>query len=291
MAKHPPAISVVTIFFNAERFLNEAIESVLGQTYDHWELILVDDGSTDKSTEIAVSYASLHPERVRYLEHPSHQNLGMSVSRNSGMAMARGDYIAFLDSDDVWFPNKLEDQIRILQSHPGVMMVYGNHQFWKTWDRGSDEKDYQLEPGIEVNRIFSPPELLLLYFQPVKAAMPIPSDLLLSREMGMKHGGFEPQFRSMYEDHPFLLKVFAHEPVFVSNLCWTRYRQHEQSSVALSRQKNSRESLLALLEWTHNYLASSGFAGTKPWNVAKKALFRIRHPFLFRLAAKLRVFR
>ncbi|MBA2318870.1 MAG: glycosyltransferase family 2 protein [Euzebyales bacterium] len=104
-----PAVSVVLIFYNDERFLPEAIESVLGQTYRDFELILADDGSTDGSTALARSYAQADPERVRYVEHPGHANHGISAARNLGIADVRGRFVAFLDSDDVWEPEKLAD--------------------------------------------------------------------------------------------------------------------------------------------------------------------------------------
>src|SRR5215213_8596780 len=95
----PPRVSVIMIFLNTERFIEEAIESVFAQTYDDWELVLVDDGSTDASTAIARRYAAQHPHKVRYLEHAVHQNLGMSASRNLGIREAHGEFIAFLDAD------------------------------------------------------------------------------------------------------------------------------------------------------------------------------------------------
>src|SRR2546427_10186945 len=97
-----PLVSVVIIFWNAERFLQEAFASVFAQTYPTWELLLVDDGSSDESTAIAQRYVEHHPGQVRYLEHPGHANRGMSASRNVGIRHARGPYIAFLDADDVW---------------------------------------------------------------------------------------------------------------------------------------------------------------------------------------------
>ena len=87
-------VSVVVIFLDAERFLEEAVGSVLAQTFDHWELLLVDDGSTDGSTAIARRYARTHPGRIRYLEHDGHRTLGMSASRNLGLFHGRGHYIA-----------------------------------------------------------------------------------------------------------------------------------------------------------------------------------------------------
>jgi glycosyltransferase involved in cell wall biosynthesis len=99
-----PLVSVIIIFLDEERFIQEAIESVFAQTYSHWELLLVDDGSKDASTQIARRCAETNPGRVRYLEHEDHRNRGMSASRNLGLQHAKGDFIAFLDADDVWLP-------------------------------------------------------------------------------------------------------------------------------------------------------------------------------------------
>src|SRR5215207_7546630 len=128
-----PLVSSIIIFLNEERFIEEAIESVFAQTYDNWELLLVDDGSTDGSTQHALQYAERYPGKVRYLEHPGHQNRGMTVSRNLGVDHAEGEYIALLDADDVWLEHKLEQQVAIMNSHPEVGMVYGNQQYWYSW--------------------------------------------------------------------------------------------------------------------------------------------------------------
>src|SRR5262245_62825418 len=79
MSSSTPLVSVITNFLNGEQFLAEAIESVFGQTYGNWELLLVDDGSSDGSTAIAQHYAEQHPDCVRYLEHERHANRGMSA--------------------------------------------------------------------------------------------------------------------------------------------------------------------------------------------------------------------
>src|SRR5579884_627502 len=96
---HHPRVSAVIIFWNAERFLAEAVESVFAQTFDDWELLLVDDGSTDGSTAMAQEYANRNPDRAHYLEHEHHANRGRSASRNLGIRHAAGDYVAFLDAD------------------------------------------------------------------------------------------------------------------------------------------------------------------------------------------------
>src|SRR3990172_4230917 len=103
-----PLVSVIMIFLNAGRFIEEAVESVFTQSYENWELLFVDDGSVDRSTSIAQAYADRYPHKVRYLEHTGHQNRGKCASRNLGIGNTRGDYIVFLDADDVWLPDKLK---------------------------------------------------------------------------------------------------------------------------------------------------------------------------------------
>src|ERR1017187_6705495 len=108
-----PQVSVVIPFLNAQRFLEEAIESVFSQTFRSWELLLVDDGSRDSGTSIARRYSGQHPDQVRYFEHHEHRNRGLPASRNLGIRHAKGHYIAPLDSDDVWLPDKLKQQVAI----------------------------------------------------------------------------------------------------------------------------------------------------------------------------------
>jgi GT2 family glycosyltransferase len=121
--KRPARVSVVTAFLNAEQYLPEAVESVLAQTFDSWELLLIDDGSGDSSTRIAREYEASHPGRIRYLEHNAHGTRGAGASRNLGLARAKAEYVAILDADDVWKPRRLEKQVAFLDSHPDVALV------------------------------------------------------------------------------------------------------------------------------------------------------------------------
>ena len=89
-----PRVSVIVVFFDDERFLAQAIESVAAQEFTDWEMLLVDDGSTDGSTAIAKSWVELQPSKIRYLEHPDHQNRGISATRNLGLRESRGEFVA-----------------------------------------------------------------------------------------------------------------------------------------------------------------------------------------------------
>jgi teichuronic acid biosynthesis glycosyltransferase TuaG len=106
-----PLVSIITPVYNAEKFIKETIYSVLNQTYSNWEMILINDKSPDSSKEIILSFAE-EDNRIRLIDLP--ENSGAAIARNTGINMAQGEYIAFLDSDDLWHPQKLEKQIEYM---------------------------------------------------------------------------------------------------------------------------------------------------------------------------------
>ncbi|MCG5510352.1 glycosyltransferase [Ectothiorhodospira lacustris] len=110
--------------YNTGAYIQEAIESVLDQDYPNIELIIVDDGSTDETIDLLKSYG----DRITLI---TQENQGAAAARNAGMAAAAGEYIAFLDSDDIWLPGKLSLQIQHLERHPNISMVYARWQVWK----------------------------------------------------------------------------------------------------------------------------------------------------------------
>lgn len=103
-----PLVTVITPAYNAERFIKETMDSVLAQSISDWEMIVLDDGSTDATREIVAAYMRTDP-RIRLVVNE--KNMGVARTRNRGIEMARGQYVAFLDSDDVWLPEKLEFQL------------------------------------------------------------------------------------------------------------------------------------------------------------------------------------
>lgn len=130
-------VSVIVVFKDEERFLQEAVDSVFGQRFDGWELLLVDDGSSDGSVEIARRQVERRPGAVRYLQHPGGANLGISASHKLGLDHARGTFVAFLDGDDVWLPAKLAEQTSLMREHPDVGLVYGPVELWHSWSGAS----------------------------------------------------------------------------------------------------------------------------------------------------------
>ena len=141
-------VSVILPVFNYDRFLGEAIESVLGQTYKNLEVIVVDDGSTDRSSEVAKSFAD---RGVRYC----HQvNAGIGPARNKGVELAQGEFFAFLDADDRWPEEKIERQLRAFEDDPALEMVFGQAvqlHHGAEWEAGVKESKPPatgLMPGI-----------------------------------------------------------------------------------------------------------------------------------------------
>jgi len=233
-----PRVSVITPFLNEERFISEAIASVLAQTYGDWELLLVDDGSTDNSPRIARQAAERSPSRVHYLRHPGGKNLGMSRSRNLGIEHARGEFVAFLDGDDVYLPEKLERQVQILDEHPTTAMVYGATQHWYSWSgrEADQDRDTLRKLGVEPDRVIAPPALMSKFLRG-EAQTPGMCGVLIRRSILLDLGGFEPKFRGMFEDAVMISKICLTFPVFVQSHCSDRYRQHSDSHSQLMQRR------------------------------------------------------
>ena len=285
-----PLVSGIIIFLNGEKFLEEAIESVFAQTYENWELLLVDDGSTDSSTAIAQRYATQYPDKVRYLEHEGHQNRGMSATRNLGISNAKGEYVAFLDADDIWLPQKLERQVATLESNPEAAVVFGPTQYWYSWTGNPEDsqKDCLREIGVQPNQLFKPPMLLSLLLQnEVNAAATC--SVLIRREVFEKTGGFEESFRGMFEDRAFFAKVYLKVPVFVTSEYWDRYRQHPGSTCHIAQTTGmynpaGRSSAhLTFLNWMAEYLSQQEVEDTQVRQALQKGLLPYHHPVLFSL--------
>ena len=296
-------VSSIMIFLNAEKFIEEAIESILAQTHQNWELLLVDDGSTDDSTQVALRYAELHPERVRYLEHPGHRNRGMSASRNLGISRARGEYISFLDADDVWFPHTLEQQLAILDSHSEAGMVYGSSLYWFGWtgdpeDSQRDFRDFVEECGVKPNTLIEPPELLRTFLRRDKGpcvfgSIPAPSTVMVRREVARKVGGFveeSHQHRGQYDDQFFYVKVGLEVPVLTADKLWCKYRQHSEATTTVEHKANRHISArLHWLDWIAEYLFEREVKDVEIWKLLQEEHVRTynrRHKKLERALEK-----
>jgi glycosyltransferase involved in cell wall biosynthesis len=227
-----PLVSVVLCFYNEEKFLKEAIESVMNQDYEHWELIVVDDGSTDNSSNIAREFADEHPDKILYLEHAGHANRGLSASRNVGIKRTNGEFVSFIDADDVWLSDKLSNQLAIFNNHPDVTVLLEASEYWRSWS-GNDGQDIIIPVGAKEG-VYTPPKLMVSLYPLGKGAAPCPSGIMV-RKIVLRRCMFEENFRGMYqmyEDQAFLSKVYLKETVYVSGASHNRYRQRPSSLVS-----------------------------------------------------------
>ena len=274
-----PQVSVIMIFLNAELFLKEAIESVLAQTYDHWELLLVDDGSSDASTARARWAAAHAPGRVRYLQHAHHQNLGMSASRNLGLSRAQGHYIAFLDADDVWVPHTLAEQVSWLQSSPEAAMVYGPARWWYSWtgDPADVARDCIQPLAFPPDYVIEPPQLLIRFLQ--NQELYTPTGMLARRTVIDRVGGCEPSFLGLYEDQVLLAKICLGDPVVQAQSCWYHYRQHPASCCQVARRTGQGAAArLKFLHWLMAYVAARTGQQGEVWETLQQEIWRARQP-------------
>ena len=287
-----PLVSAIIIFLDEELYLTEAIESVLEQTYSNCELLLVDDGSTDGSTAIAKSYAERY-NNIRYLEHPEHQNRGMSASRNLGINHAVGKYISPLDGDDVWVANKLTEQVQILESYPEADMVYGPLYRWYSWNGNPEDVAKEDLYGFGADgthphsdSLVKAPAILTLF---LKDEFFIPGGILVKREVINQVGGYEESFRGMYEDTIVLAKICLRSTVFVSSQCWYKYRMHPEACTHVSWLKGEDNAAEILyLDWIENYLTQEGVSDPQIWQALRKTKWRSHNPRLYHIVDKIR---
>lgn len=211
LATRRPKVSVMIPAYNSARYLPEAIASVLDQTYSSYEIIVVNDGSTDDTKEVLIPYA----DRLRYFEQ---ENQGVSAARNRGIYLARGELIAFLDADDIFMPQKLEQQVAVFESQPDLGILNSGYQII------TEER----QAVIEIKRWSKIPDLtpeIWLLHKPV-----LPSAMMFRRDWLVKVEGFDSRFFAS-EDVDLVLRMVA----IGCRSTWLReitvyYRQHQSSA-------------------------------------------------------------
>jgi glycosyltransferase involved in cell wall biosynthesis len=271
-------VSVVVPIHNAGPYLVEALESVRAQEYQAWELLLVDDASTDDSGAIALRYAEADPGRIRLLRHPDQRGHGASASRNLGLANARGEFVAFLDADDVWLPENLAQQVSCLRSVPDAGVAYSRTLYWYSWRGPGAQRDYTPRLHVPAGRPIPPPEFLIRCVQGT-ATVPCTSSVVLRRSVAVDAGGFEARFPLLYDDQAFFSKLFLRTSVLPLEGCWSRYRRHENSmTMRAEAAKTFREARRAYLTWLEEYVGQTSAAATALGPTLRRELWRCRHP-------------
>ena len=213
-----PSVSVILPFLDEERFLAGAVASVRAQTDSAWELILVDDGSTDSSATMADELAEGDPGRIRVLRHPGGENRGLPAARNLGLSEARASLVAFIDADDRWETFKLAEQAALLRCDPELAMVCGP-TLYRSIGKG--------EPATLTPVLVDAPRRLgtgEFAEEMVRGTVtPPPPSNVMFRTALLRQAGGVPAGDSLYEDQRTFVAVSLIGPVLVSNQVWSSY--------------------------------------------------------------------
>jgi glycosyltransferase involved in cell wall biosynthesis len=231
-----PTFSVVIPCYNREHFIRETIESALQQTYPPLEIIVVDDGSSDRSA--TVIRETISPVPILY-HHQSNQ--GPSAARNLGASLGRGEWVAFLDSDDLWYPNKLSVIAKILRVQPEVTLFYSQ----------ADHIDVNGQP---VTKISPAGGVIRLLFGDGPFAGP--STLVVHREVFLKSGGFNPAIH-YGEDVELFARLAQSSRVHVIHDSLIKYRVHDDQT---------SKNIGSHIDSCHRYLSSlMALWSNDPW--------------------------
>jgi glycosyltransferase involved in cell wall biosynthesis len=260
MSDRIPRVTVVIPFLDPpESFLTEAVESVRSQTFRDWELLLVNDGSGPESTRAAEAFVHREPDRIRLIAHEDGRNHGIAAARSLGLGAARGEYVACLDADDLWFPNKLQDQLDILDAASHVDLIFGRSEYWRSWDSAATNSDGDIVPALRVadrTELGGKDYVLRLIRQQVM--IPCPSSIVVRTDAARAVGGFGEGVTNLYEDQAFYAKLGLSGVILACDEVWDRYRIHRASVLGKASADRAVAARKQFLEWLEDYLSGQG---------------------------------
>ena len=259
-----PLVSIIMNCFNSSKYLREAIDSVIAQSYPYWEIIFWDNQSTDESAEVFKSYCD---QRMKYFYAPLHTVLGQA--RNLAIEQAKGEWLGFLDCDDVWLPAKLEKQVAIINNEGselglvyGQMLVIIDEKVQSQWSRSMAK--YQTKTRfakLPEGYIFE--RLLRDNFIPLVTAM-------VSRVAFLQAGGINPTYKQA-EDFDLFVKVTNKFKTRAVQEVIVLYRVHNTNITNYQSAEGYNESI----EIIKHYLPLKCATKALKWQYAKSAIRKI----------------
>ncbi|MCX7192847.1 MAG: glycosyltransferase [Proteobacteria bacterium] len=230
-----PKVSVIIPSYNCERYIAETISSVLDQSFKDIELIVVDDGSSDRTREIVSSFGA----PVRLI---AQANAGRCVARNRGIREASGEFICLLDHDDCWFPDKLARQLSEFQKHPEAGAVYSSFIFWHadSENRFPDPESFDLTAFPDT---IDPGFSGWIYHQSLIDIYVLTSTAMFRAEVFQRCGNYDESL-PYSEDWELLLRIAREYPFVQLRRPTTLYRQHRQQGSRVTREVDYRTMLL-----------------------------------------------
>ena len=258
MTQHDaPEISCILPVYNGEGFIAEAIQSVLVQTFEDFELIVVDDGSRDGSPAILQSCAD-KDSRVKVI---TKENGGIVSALNAGLEAAQGKYIARMDADDIMFPNRLELQRNFLETHPDVVMVGGLLHSIDEHGQGIQEPDNH---NVGKDPVYTPHNLLIY---PPKVPRPLHPLIMLRKKALQDIGGYRDAYRHV-EDYDMYLRICKCGKVADIQEMLLYYRIHSDNISVRNLQEQEQNAARADLEAVEKERAENG---THPLKISPKS--------------------
>lgn len=241
------AVSIIIPVKNCQQYIQEAINSILNQNYLNIEIIVIDDGSED------YDYFKLEKIDPRIKVYQL-SGMGVSYARNYGMSLAKGEYIAFLDADDVWFPGKLNAQIRYFEKHPKVGCVFGGFKKWSPNDDGGYPLAEDLMEDCTSVEECETERSGWIYTRLLTGLLVGMNTAVIQRKVFERLGGFDESMR-IGEDYLFWLKVSRSYEMHALNAKVALYRIHGSSAMNRLDLVNHQARLLniAVARWgLHN---------------------------------------
>lgn len=242
-----PLVSVIMPLYNGISFVDQAVQSVLDQTYNNWELLVVDDGSKDESFQRA-KYWEKQDVRIHALQHQNGANKGVSATRNLAIKNSRGEYLALLDCDDTWVPDKLDIQIDFMLKNPDIVMTYAQAQV-------IDEKDQPIHDAAVLLKMGRPPIFgngggkETIHFEDVIFKIWVPaSTAVIKKDISVECGNFDETLPVQVEDILLFTQIAEKGPISFMDKVLLNYRVHSsQWNTKLDKKRKLKGKFLYLL--------------------------------------------
>jgi glycosyltransferase involved in cell wall biosynthesis len=260
-------VSIIIPCYNRAHIVSETINSVLAQSYERFEMILIDDGSTDETREVISGYSD---PRIRYFYQA---NGGLSAARNAGLNVAEGEFIAFLDSDDLWHDWKLGAQLEIFRRHPEAGLIWSDMSTFMNSGRIDEERHLRtfysayksvnfeathgrsgvlsdLVDDIAPDLATSPYYLADVFQYMFSGNLVHPSTAIVRRERLRRAGPFQPEVTGFgAEDYHFYFRICSEGPVAFLDAPTTLYRIHSAQMTNYNRLVEARANLRVITHW------------------------------------------
>lgn len=251
-----PEVSIITPLFNGFKTLHETYESVIGQDHTDWEWILFDDGSTDDTKVLARNYSKEHPDKIFYFEHTENKNHGTAYTRNRAIEKSKGEYIAFIDQDDIWYTDRISHQLGILKNHTECAMIWSPALYWyedRTFEQPVLINNEKIKEGV-----YKPGELVELFLNDLRST-PLPSASIIRRDIFDRVKGFEESVKGS-EDVVLWIKTVDKFESYFDNKLIVKYRKHFDSTLRREhRSGKMNEWNLIFYKWVIDFLKRNNY--------------------------------